>query len=116
MKLNSFVRERLRKVLAVRVSHKAHNKQQLHKRSPQLRLPITSLLLIQREGLPGELGQWMGSRSEGLSKDVNFCLFWRSTLEILADHVRIFLLFWNLLESNQTLLEFSSEQALSHGF
>ena len=79
--------------------------------SPKVHTP-DSPLLIQGAGLPGHHGQWTGSRL-GDSKDVNFCLCWRSTFKTLADHYGIFPLFWSLLEWNQALLEFSSEQALS---
>jgi hypothetical protein len=70
---------------------------------------------FERGASPGNLGSG-GLQTWRPCKDVNLCLFWRNILKVLAAYVRTFLLFWNLLEPKQTLLEFASEKALSHGF
>lgn len=82
-------------------------------KGPHRWLCIMDFLLVQTEGAARGTQAMDGLQTWGLFKDANFCLFWRSTLKMLAGHVRIFLLFWNLLEWNRAPLEFSSEQALS---
>ena len=109
MKLNSFLCPSLRKALTAGVIQEALDKQRPHQRStpPTFHHEPSS----DPEGGAARRPQAMDRlQTWGLSKDVSFCLCWRSTLKMLADHVRIFLLFWNLLEWNRALLEFSSEQ------